>query len=70
MVFKKILFDFFLNFANAKITGEPVLLFGSTPAHCSDGVFALLSLIAPLSYGGELSCFAKLFLKKKITQIL
>eukprot|EP00019_Armaparvus_languidus_P003970 CAMPEP_0168598782 /NCGR_PEP_ID=MMETSP0420-20121227/11634_1 /TAXON_ID=498008 /ORGANISM="Pessonella sp." /LENGTH=550 /DNA_ID=CAMNT_0008636229 /DNA_START=398 /DNA_END=2050 /DNA_ORIENTATION=+ len=35
------------------ITGEPVLLFGSTPAHCSDGVFALLSLIAPLSYGGN-----------------
>jgi hypothetical protein len=39
------------------VTGEPILVWGSTPTHASDGVLALLSLITPLAYGGDVHPF-------------
>ena len=39
------------------LTAEPLLVYGSTPTHASDAVFAALSLIAPLEYGGDIQPF-------------
>lgn len=35
------------------ITGQPLLVFAATPQECGDAVLAAVSLIAPISYGGD-----------------
>jgi len=35
-------------------TGQPILVLGSTPSQVSQAVAALASLVAPISYGGDI----------------
>lgn len=35
------------------ITGEPILVFGPSPVHCSEAVLCLVNLISPLNYCGD-----------------
>jgi hypothetical protein len=39
------------------LTGAPVLVYATNAGHASDAVYAALSLIAPLEYGGEVQPF-------------
>ena len=39
------------------LTAEPLLVYGSDPAHASDAAFAALSLVAPLEYSGDVQPF-------------